>query len=438
MHDITRENGGGAGSPDHRTRGAVPQKVKAGGARKYAAKYDRIVEVATDVINDCGLKGLTFAAVAQRVGLTTTSITYYFRRKEELAAAVYARSLQRMEAIAREALAESDPTRRVSKFLALYFDHRARALQGTEQSIVMLSDMRSLKDEERAPLAASFVAMFRIVRGFFGEADDRSRHALLTARAHILIEVVVWLQVWLPGYSFRDFERVRERLFQLLANGLAPAGQLRTPVDDEIVIERETWSEDLNERFLDVAIRLINERGYLGASIDRIVDELQLSKGSFYYRLAAKDDLIRECFRHSFHMIWKASRDAEAQGDTKWDQLVLSLVTLLTMQFSGERPLLRMSALRSAPSDVRAEVLERSNRLAVHYAGMLVDGAQEGTIRLVDPLIASQVIVSSINTAYDLRGWAEDMPVHQAIETYASVLLFGMFDGDPAPLGEKK
>ena len=32
---------------------------------------------------------MTFADVARRVGLNTTSVTYYFKRKEDLAAAAF-------------------------------------------------------------------------------------------------------------------------------------------------------------------------------------------------------------------------------------------------------------------------------------------------------------------------------------------------------------
>ncbi|MDN8891457.1 helix-turn-helix domain-containing protein, partial [Staphylococcus aureus] len=54
------------------------------------------------------------------------------------------------------------------------------------------------------------------------------------------------------------------------------------------------------QRFLQAATRLINERGYRGASVERIASELNVTKGSFYHHLEAKDDLVLACFRRSF------------------------------------------------------------------------------------------------------------------------------------------
>ncbi|MFN4102251.1 MAG: TetR family transcriptional regulator, partial [Pararhodobacter sp.] len=41
----------------------------------------RILDAAARLINEYGLRGLTFVAVGEAVGMNTTSITYYFRKK---------------------------------------------------------------------------------------------------------------------------------------------------------------------------------------------------------------------------------------------------------------------------------------------------------------------------------------------------------------------
>ncbi|KAK0358514.1 hypothetical protein LTR94_035123, partial [Friedmanniomyces endolithicus] len=54
---------------------------------RYRQKRDAILAAAAAAINEQSAKGMTFADVARRVGLNTTSVTYYFKRKEDLAAA---------------------------------------------------------------------------------------------------------------------------------------------------------------------------------------------------------------------------------------------------------------------------------------------------------------------------------------------------------------
>ena len=58
---------------------------------------------------------------------------------------------------------------------------------------------------------------------------------------------------------------------------------------------------------------------------------------------------------------------------------------------------------------------------------MTVPGLDTATNDVVDPLVASQIIMSTLNGAYEARRWAArfDDP-ERAVETYLSVLSEGM------------
>lgn len=396
---------------------------------RYERKRDMILDVATDLINQRGVKGMTFLEVAQRVSLNTTGVTYYFRLKEQLAAAVFEHTLERLEAMAIEAAAAPDPESRVARYLELHFELRARALRGDERPIATLSDMRALEEPVRGPLERHYQQIFRRIRDFFGPPRDEAHKALLTARTNILQEVTFWLPVWINQYSIGDFDRVRQRLFELLQHGLARPGAAWTPQILDGLDEGEDPAKDGGTAsFLRAATRLINERGYRGTSVDRIVAELKVTKGSFYYYLDTKDELVLECFRRSYRRVSRAQRLAADAGGDHWAQLNSAMATLLDVQFAGDWPLLRTTALQALPVELRAPVLARSNRMALRFAGTLVDGICEGSIRPVDPMIASQVIMSSLNAAFDLRRWASALPREDAVTLYASTLVNGLFD----------
>ena len=400
----------------------------------FQRKRDLILDAATVLLNQRGLAGMTFAEVARSVDLTTTSITYYFRLKEQLAAAVFEHTLRRLEAMTVEAGSAPDPRARVATFLQLHFNLRARVLRGEERDLAVLSDIRTLDAPIRAPLAKHYMAIFRRICAFFGPLDDEARLATLTARAQMLTETVFWLPAWIHQYSVADFDRVRLRLFDMLSNGIAreksvwpgaPRGALDSSHDLEM--------DGSRGNFLRAATRLVNERGYRGASVDRVVAELKVTKGSFYHHLDAKDDLVLECFRRSYQRVSRAQRLALQSGGSQWRQLAACISMLLEVQFDGEWPLLRTTALQALPSDLRTRVVERSNRLALRFAGMLMDGVIDGSIRPVDPMITSQVLLSTLNAAYDLRDWARALPDGDALRLYASTLSDGLFD-DPATL----
>ena len=73
-------------------------------------------------------------------------------------------------------------------------------------------------------------------------------------------------------------------------------------------------------------------------------------------------------------------------------------------------------------------MIDRSNRIARRFAGMLSDGIAEQSIRAIDPLVASQALMAMQNAAFDMRKWASTMERDKAIAFYASTLVFGLFD----------
>ena len=79
------------------------------GTKRFRAKRDAILAAAAEAINEQSAKGMTFADVARRVGLNTTSVTYYFKRKEDLAAAAFENTLDYLLRMLDEAMEEATP-----------------------------------------------------------------------------------------------------------------------------------------------------------------------------------------------------------------------------------------------------------------------------------------------------------------------------------------
>src|SRR5271154_5834634 len=110
---------------------------------RFNRKRDAIVAAATGILNSRGVRGMTLALVAERVGLITTSVTYYFRRKDELAAACFLSGIQRLTALIEEASREASASSRVLRLLELYLALRARIGAGEEPAIPVFSDIRA-------------------------------------------------------------------------------------------------------------------------------------------------------------------------------------------------------------------------------------------------------------------------------------------------------
>ncbi|MFT4025524.1 MAG: TetR/AcrR family transcriptional regulator [Novosphingobium sp.] len=407
---------------------ASPQERKPRSRHRFEHKRERILVAATDLINEHGAKGTTLLDVATAVGLNTTSVTYYFRRKDQLAAAVFERTLGRLEEIVAEAGKADTPQERVARFIAANVELRSAVTRGTGLPLAKLSDMRTLDDPVREPLEKHFQAIFRQVRAYFGPLGNAQHKALLTARTHMLMEAAFWLPVWISQYSLVDFPRVQAELIDILTNGIAKPDAPWDPRIIDLEEEEVRGGTEGPESFLRVATRLINEAGYRGASVVRIADELNVTKGSFYHHLDAKDDLVLECFRRSYQRYSRILTLVAQNEPSGWRRIETAMATLLNIQFFASWPLLRTSALQALPAPLRAEVVARANRTALRFSGALIDGMKDGSVRIVDPLIASQVITATINTAFDLRSWASKQSPDTAIAYYASSLVEGLFN----------
>lgn len=396
-----------------------------GGTKRFQAKRDAILAAAADAINEQSAKGMTFADVARRVGLNTTSVTYYFKRKEDLAAAAFEQTLEKLREMLTDAMQEPTPELRVARYLRINFERLAAIQRGEEKALAILSDLRAMDGALKRELLAGWREVFRMTRGLWGAEGTRAETDLRGARAHVLLENTFWLTAWLTRYEVDEYPRVEARLMQVFSKGIAAPGQSWSPTMLDLEHDEP---EPGREAFLLAATRLINELGYRGASVQKIASELNVTKGSFYHHLDAKDELVIACYKRSFDIIADAQRLADEGGGTHWDRLENTIATLLDVQFSERGPLLRTTALSGLPPRERSTMIDRSNRIARRYAGMLSDGIAEGSIRAIDPLVASQALMALQNAAFDMRKWAGTMPREKAVAFYASTLAYGLFD----------
>lgn len=395
---------------------------------RFRRQRERILDAATILLNRSGVRGMTFVEVAQALDLTTTSVTYYFRYKEQLAAAVFEDSLARLEAMVADAARAATPEARVERYVQLHFDSHAAFLRGRGRPLAILSEIRALDEAARLPLLAHYQRIFRGVRGFFDGGQDEARKRVLTARAQMLNEALFWSVMWLGQYAIGDFGTVRRRLCDILRDGIAAPGAGWDPT----VFDPDGGADEVGPAgrtaFLRVATRLINDIGYRGASIERIAAELNVTKGSFYHHVDAKDDLVLACHRDSYSRMLRIFEIARGAGLSGWPRLAAGIASSLDVQFGAAYPLLRTTALQAMPGPVRDHAIVLAQRTALRLSGLVVEGMAQGGIRPIDPLIASQLILSTINSAYDIRTWAGRQPREQAIATYAAALRRGIFD----------
>lgn len=395
-----------------------PEKVV---TQKYELQRAAILDGAARVFNSKGVKGTTLSEIAASVGLIKTSITYYFKRKEDLAAACFARTIDAYNRLIDDALASANtPRQRVARFLGNYF-HLYRAIaEGGRPELLLFGDLRAMTEPHAGPIFNAYTDMFRNVRRLLHTpAADRQ---CLNARAHFLLSQVLWTTGWLERYEPSDFDRVAKRIADILVDGILLGDRSWSPPLPPPAPIRPL---DSQEAFLRAATDLINEQGYHGASVEKISAKLNLTKGSFYHHYDAKDDVVVACFERTFAIVRNAIEDTR-NASNNFDRINHIGAQLISFQLGEKGPLLRTAALAALPEALREQMKARFRFLADKIADLVSDGVADGVFRPVDPFIASQVFTAMINSAQEFRRWVPGAKDDRALELYLAPFFEGI------------
>ena len=113
---------------------------------RFEVRREAILQSATREILRKGLRGLTFAGVAESLGLVPTGIMYYFKTKAELAVAVVGRAIERFDRLVDEALEAGPDVSPVEAFIDAYLTYREKVERGAAPEIVTFDEIPALSD----------------------------------------------------------------------------------------------------------------------------------------------------------------------------------------------------------------------------------------------------------------------------------------------------
>lgn len=397
---------------------------------KYELRQAEILRVAIANLNRYGLRGLNLSEVAAAVGMSKANLTYYYRRREDLAEACFARTLvdyARMVDAAKTAA--PDIGARIGRLVEAYFLRMAEIAEGSAMPLAILAEIRSLEEPHSSRMISQFSGLLISVAELLGTDAAKPDAILKTAPlAEIILIELFWAEAWLNQYPPRSYPRVAERFSDILWNGLAGH---RAGWKDEWSEGARTIGTGLNldpvlGEFFQAAIRTINQYGYRGASLDRIAEELDATKGAIYNRFETKDDLVAACFSHSISSMWMIIEACEQVSGSAWEKLFRTVAAFAAFQTSESGPFLRETALTFLPGPHRLETFRKIRQVQVHLASLIADAVAEKKARPVDPLLASQMILAATNGVDEINRFTPEGIVFDPVSVCARPVLLGM------------
>lgn len=162
---------------------------------------------------------------------------------------------------------------------------------------------------------------------------------------------------------------------------------------------------DTRRRILETAAVEFAKRGFEGVSLNQLIDQLGMSKGSFYYYFDDKEDL----FTTVVDFAWKVVVPAEGldlasfEADTFWPGLQ-SLMREARARVRENPWLVGFTRLMYDPPEslgVREVLFQKFDEARQWQAGLIRHGQQLGTVRSDLPAELLQVMLIGADEAAD-------------------------------------
>lgn len=192
----------------------------------------------------------------------------------------------------------------------------------------------------------------------------------------------------------------------------------------------ERWPE-----LIEVATEVFYEKGYEAASLQGIASRLGILKGSLYYYIQSKEDLLFEVIK-SVHQEGLANIESLAAGE---GDALRRLRNVIIGHIDHECRNLKKTAvflheLQALAPDRQAEILGGEHAYRRVFSDLITAGQKEGLIPdSLDPKLAALWILGSMNWVYRWFRPGGEFTARQIGEQFAEMAVHGLaMRGAPA------
>jgi AcrR family transcriptional regulator len=379
---------------------------------QHKIKLQTILSEAARLFNFQGTRATTLGDIARSIGLTKTSLYYYARNKEELVYKCYLASCDAGDEIMAEARQDAETGLDcLNNFVKIFFSRWDDIDQGRRPYTAMLIEIPTLADNHREDIEARVEQHFNTILGFVQRGIEDGSLAPCSAipTAQAFLAIVHWSYVWYGSVEADKRPAAIEQLLNLIKGGISAGkyefDRIDLPSLDTSLpqgFDRERQNDIKRDAFLQVGSLMFNQRGYMGASLDDVAEQLDVTKGAFYYHIRNKEDLLYQCFRRTLDLIGEMMKHAKEDGGNGAQKIERVLRYLFNVQHSDDGPLIGYRCLPSLNIERRNEILSLTQASSDQLGAFIHEGIKDGSIRDVDPWIIENAIAGTIDAAPDM------------------------------------
>lgn len=161
------------------------------------------------------------------------------------------------------------------------------------------------------------------------------------------------------------------------------------------------------ESLLAVAVKLFNERGYDGTSMEDLSRKLGITKSAIYHHVPSKQELLRLSVNRALDGLFAIAAELETvdgRAVDRLEHLVRGSVAVLVEQLPFVTLLLRVRG----NTKVERDALARRREFDHIVSSLVMEAVEEGDLRSdVDPATAARLLFGMVNSLiewYQPRG----------------------------------
>lgn len=191
--------------------------------------------------------------------------------------------------------------------------------------------------------------------------------------------------------------------------------------------KRDTYTPD---SLLTVAVRVFNERGYDGTSMEHLSHAAGISKSSIYHHVRGKEELLRRAISRALDGLFATLEEPGAQQGRAIERL--EYVTRRTAEvLMAELPYVTLLLRVRGNTATERWAMERRREFDQRVAALLNDAAADGDLRQdVDVRLATRLLFGMINSVVEwYRPARAGSPGHATSEEVAEAVVRTAFAG---------
>ena len=152
------------------------------------------------------------------------------------------------------------------------------------------------------------------------------------------------------------------------------------------------------DSLLAVAVKVFNEKGYDGTSMDVLADRLGLSKSSIYHHVSGKQELLELALNRALNALFAATTETqttEGPSIDRLEHLVRRSVEILVAELPYVTLLLRVRGNTA----VERRALARRREFDTFVSDLVVAATQEGDLDPeFDPALVARLLFGTVNS----------------------------------------